>query len=113
MSEEHAALVEIVTTVSGDEEAERLARTLVEERLAACVSRDPVRSLYRWQGELRDDPEVRLVIKTTAGRATRVRERLAELHPYDTPAVVTLPVLHANDDYAAWLRDAVGHGEEA
>jgi periplasmic divalent cation tolerance protein len=98
--------VEIVTTVATDAQAVQLGRTLLAEGLVACASLDPVRSLYRWRGELADEPEVRLALKTTAARADAAAQRLRELHPYETPAILRLEIARANADYAAWVDDA-------
>ena len=105
-------LVEIVTTVATAEEALTIARALVEEGAAACVSLDDVRSIYRWQGETCDERETRLVVKTTAAAADRAEARIRELHPYDTPAIVRLAVEGANAAYAEWVREAVSGGDD-
>lgn len=106
-----SGLVEIVTTVASEREAVQLAHALVEEGLAACVSLDEVRSIYRWQGESCDEREFRIVAKTTSARAEFVEARIGALHPYETPAIVRLPVLSANADYAAWVSSSVQPGE--
>jgi periplasmic divalent cation tolerance protein len=111
VSEAHldsTALVEIVTTTANEEDASRLARVLVEERLAACGSWRPIRSVYRWKGELCDEREIELHLKTTAGAAPRAERRLQELHPYETPSILRVRFLAANDDYASWVRSHVG-----
>lgn len=89
------------------DQAPRLARALVEEGLAACVNLLPgVRSIYRWQGEVHDEAETTLLVKTAASRAADLRARLAELHPYEVPEIVVLPVDEAASDprYLAWVR---------
>ena len=105
-------LVEIVTTTANEEDAGRLARTLVEEGLAACGTWRPVRSVYRWKGALCDEQEIELHLKTTASAAERAERRIREIHPYETPAVLRVPILAANEDYAAWVRANV-RGDEA
>jgi periplasmic divalent cation tolerance protein len=100
-------IVEVATTVSSEEEAATLARTLVEEGLAACVSFFPVRSLYRWKGELCDEQEVYLAIKTSGERVEELEARVREEHPYETPAVLRTPVLRADEAYAAWVVENV------
>jgi len=85
--------------------AQRIARTLVEERLAACVNVMPgLRSLYRWEGRVEDAAEVLLVAKTHAGRAAALAARVAELHPYELPEVLELPVVGGSKPYLAWVR---------
>lgn len=97
------ALVVLVTTPSA-EVAAALARTLVEERLAACGNVLPeVRSIYRWEGAVREDAEALLVLKTTRARLEALRDRVLALHPYDVPEVLALPVEAGSADYLAWL----------
>jgi periplasmic divalent cation tolerance protein len=97
------ALLVLVTTPSA-EEAARLARALVEARLAACGNVVPqLRSIYRWQGEVHDEAEALLILKTTRASFAALRERVLELHPYDVPEVLALPVEAGSADYLAWL----------
>jgi len=85
--------------------AQALARALVDERLAACVNRVPgVRSTYRWQGEVIDDGEELLLIKTTAARLPALKARLPQLHPYEVPELVAVPVADGHDTYLDWVR---------
>jgi len=85
--------------------AQALARALVDERLAACVNRVPgVRSTYRWQGEVIDDGEELLLIKTTAARLPALKARLPQLHPYEVPELVAVPVADGHDAYLDWVR---------
>lgn len=85
--------------------AEAIAETLVGERLAACVNLvGPVRSIYRWQGEVQKEAEQLAVIKTTAARRDALIARLAELHPYDVPEILVLPVDHGLAGYLDWVR---------
>ncbi len=88
------------------EHAESIASTLVEERLAACVNLLPVTSVYRWKGEICRDPEVTALIKVRADGLERLRERLRELHPYELPEIVALPVDAAGTlaEYVEWVR---------
>ena len=97
------ALVVLVTAPS-PEVAAALARTLVEERLAACGNvLSEVRSIYRWEGQVREDAEALLVLKTTRARLEALRDRVLALHPYDVPEVLALPVEAGSPDYLAWL----------
>jgi periplasmic divalent cation tolerance protein len=84
-----------------------LGRSLVEEGLAACVNLVPgVRSIYRWQGEIHDDPEVLLIVKTRASLVETLASRVRALHPYELPEVLALPVAGGSEPYLAWVRDA-------
>jgi len=86
--------------------AERLARTLVEEGLAACVNLlAPCQSVYRWQGNLECASEVPMIIKTTAGNYPRLEARLAELHPYEVPEILALPVEAGLPTYLTWVAE--------
>jgi periplasmic divalent cation tolerance protein len=97
------ALVVLVTAPTV-ERATELARAVVEERLAACGSVVPgVRSVYRWEGKVEDEPEVLLVLKTVRERFPALRDRLLQLHPYQVPEVLALPVQEGSAGYLAWL----------
>lgn len=97
----------VLTTFSADGDAETLARTLVEERLAACVNiLDGVTSVYRWKDEVQQDRERQLVIKTRSDRVDALRERVLALHPYDVPEFLVLPVAGGSDAYLSWLGQA-------
>ena len=80
------------------------ARRDLEERLAACGNVLPgVRSIYRWEGKLQDEPEVLLVLKTRRSRFAALRDRILALHPYETPEVIALPVEAGSDAYLDWI----------
>lgn len=97
----------IFCTVPTEEHAGRIARALVEEGLAACVSVVPgLRSFYRWQGELCDDGELLLLIKTRGELFEPLADRLHELHPYEVPEIVALEAAAVAPTYLAWLQDA-------
>jgi periplasmic divalent cation tolerance protein len=96
-----------LTTVSSLRIARRLARTLVEERLCACVNIVPgLRSIYRWDGRVQEEGEVWLVLKTSLARGPKLRERLVALHPYEVPELVIWRATAALPAYARWLEDA-------
>lgn len=98
----------IYSTAPDVDTAARIARSLVDERLAACGNILPgVRSIYRWQGIVEDEPEVVLILKTRADRVDALTRRLAELHPYDVPDVVALPVDAGHGPYLDWVRENV------
>lgn len=84
--------------------AEHLARALIEERLAACVNVVPgVRSFYRWEGQVQDDTEFLLVVKTQAERVGTLAARVDELHPYDLPEILELPASGGSGAYLHWV----------
>jgi periplasmic divalent cation tolerance protein len=96
--------VVVLSTAGSAEEAERIATALVTERLAACVNLvAPLTSIYRWQGALERATEVLLVIKTRHALATRVVARLSEIHSYDVPEAIVLPITAGASPYLAWL----------
>ena len=79
-------------------------RTLVEERLAACGHQlTAIRSVYRWQGEVHDDPEARVALHTRRALVPAIVARTAELHPYDVPCVIALPLVDGSPDYLRWV----------
>ncbi|HEY8515242.1 MAG TPA: divalent-cation tolerance protein CutA [Candidatus Binatia bacterium] len=107
-SSEQQAVV-VLTTVGNEEDAVRVARTLVERRVAACVNVLPgVRSIYRWQGAVQDDGELLLIVKTTRARRDALVEALREVHPYEVPEVVALDPTFVAPAYARWLVESVG-----
>lgn len=88
--------------------AKRLAETLVAEGLAACVSQVAgVTSTYRWEGEVRTDPEVLLLIKTTGGRLANLTPRIEALHPYEVPEIIAVAIDGGSERYLAWLGQSV------
>lgn len=98
----------VLCTCGSESDALRIANALVEDRLAACVNILPgLQSVYRWQNNIETAQEVLLLIKTTAGRFPALRERILDLHPYDTPEILTLPVADGSDKYLAWIREQV------
>jgi periplasmic divalent cation tolerance protein len=97
-------MVIVLTTAPDDERAEAWARTLVEERLAACVNiHGPMVSFYRWKGIIERDAERQVVIKTTRERVTALCARVCELHSYELPEFVVLTVDDGSDEYLQWV----------
>ena len=97
----------VLSTAPDADAAARIARTLVDESLAACVNIVPgIRSIYAWKGTVQDEPEVLMVAKTTAARAAACRERLVALHPYEVPEVVAVRLADGHDAYLRWIASA-------
>ncbi len=95
----------VLTTAANPEEANRLARTLVEERLAACATLVPgVHSVYRWDGQIETSEETLLLVKTGPDQLSALEARLQELHSYQTPEFLVLPVESGSSFYLDWLQ---------
>lgn len=102
-----APAVVCLSTASSDEEAAKIARALVEERLAACVNLVPgVRSIYTWQGKVEDGAEVLMVIKTRRSLVAKLTARVKALHSYTVPEVIAADIVGGNPGYLAWLADS-------
>lgn len=98
----------VLTTVADSDEANRLARALVNEGLVACATLIPsVRSIYRWHGAVEEATEVLLMMKTGAEQLAALETRLHALHSYETPEFLVLPVESGSSGYLEWLRDGL------
>ena len=97
----------IILTTAGEAESVVIARALVEEHRAACVNITGVTSFYRWEGESCQDQEQLLIIKTTRDRADAVMSRIREIHSYELPEMIMLPVAGGYPPYLQWVRDEV------
>jgi len=98
----------VFVTAPNEECAVRLARQVVEEGLAACGNLvGGVRSIYRWEDEIHDEPESMVIFKTTVDRFDALKHRILELHPYDCPEVLGVDVADGHVDYLAWVADMV------
>ena len=93
----------VLTTLATPEQARALGRAVVERRLAACAQVQAIESVYRWQGALHQEPEWRLLLKTTAARYPALQAALRAEHPYELPAIVALPCHDALPEFAAWV----------
>jgi periplasmic divalent cation tolerance protein len=101
------ALTVFITTPSRAE-AEKIARTVVEESLAACANIFPgIQSIYRWQGKVENAEEHVLFLKSTADRFEALQARVKALHSYQCPCIVALPIVAGNEDYLKWITEAV------
>jgi periplasmic divalent cation tolerance protein len=101
----------VISTAGSPEEAARIARALVERRVAACVSRLPgLVSVYRWQGAIEEGGEVLLLIKTSQELLAQLEEALRELHSYEVPEFLVLPVAAGSAAYLEWLFSSVQEG---
>jgi periplasmic divalent cation tolerance protein len=102
-------IIIVLTTLGGDADATAFARTLVHERLAACVNvLPPMTSIYRWRGAVEQDREQQLLIKTTAASLAKLQARIRELHSYEVPELLVIPATGGSDPYLTWVRESVG-----
>ncbi len=99
----------VLTTFAASADAVGFAGTLVEERLAACVNVLPeMTSVYRWRGKVEREPERQIVIKTTADRVEALRARVAQIHAYEVPEFLVLPVSGGSEAYLQWVSESLG-----
>ena len=99
----------VFITAGSVEEGRNIARTLVEERVAACVNIvSPIESVYRWQGKVQDDREVLLIAKTEAEMLEKLARRVKQLHSYQVPEIVALPIVAGSEDYLRWIDEQTG-----
>jgi periplasmic divalent cation tolerance protein len=98
----------VLTTAGSEEEARKIARTLVERELAACVNIVPqIESIYRWQGRVEEAREWLLIVKTTAAVFETVREAIVQLHSYDLPECICVAIEHGSSEYLYWIGASV------
>jgi periplasmic divalent cation tolerance protein len=100
----------VLVTCGSAKEARKIARAMVEQRLAACANilYSPVQSVYRWKGSAESAKEFLLIIKTTKARFPKLRAEVKRLHTYDVPEIIALPVATGATDYLAWISESVG-----
>jgi periplasmic divalent cation tolerance protein len=102
----------VLTTVSTAQQAEALARRIVEAGLGACVQIEAIRSIYRWQGALCDEPEQRLSIKTRTGRFGALESFIRAHHSYETPEIVQIPITAGSTAYLQWIDEGSQGGRD-
>lgn len=101
--------LQVMTTTAAQTDAQRIARALVEQRLAACVQViGPMISTYRWQGQIEEAQEYLCLIKTRADRFEQVEAAIRAAHPYEVPEILAVPVAAGSADYLRWLDGEIG-----
>ncbi len=95
--------IQVITTVAVQEDADKLARLVLEKRLAACIQITPCSSLYHWQGTIEQDKELKLVMKSSIKLYPQLEKFILDHHPYDTPEILATPVQLCNRIYLEWL----------
>jgi periplasmic divalent cation tolerance protein len=96
----------LLTTLPGSDDARRIARLLVEEKLAACAQLLPIESFYRWEGKIAAEPEILLLIKTRTALFDTAIARIKQEHPYSVPQIVGTPFSAGLPDYFQWIEDS-------
>jgi periplasmic divalent cation tolerance protein len=99
----------VLVTCGSAKEARRIARAVVEQRMAACTNivATPVHSIYRWKGKVESAEEFLLVIKTTQGRFAELKAAVKRLHSYDVPEIIALPIAAGGTNYLNWISESV------
>ena len=103
--------IQVETTAASQEEAERIARALVEARLAACVQITPCQSLYRWRGAIEESRELRCTIKTRLDLLPQITALITSLHSYEVPEIVASAIVDGSPAYMEWLEQELQPGE--
>jgi periplasmic divalent cation tolerance protein len=102
-----AEYVVVLTTLPSDADARSFARALVDERLAACVNLlAPMESVYRWEGKVETETERQVIVKTSRERLAALWDRVRELHPYEVPEFLVLPIADGNEAYLRWIGES-------
>lgn len=99
--------IAVFITSSGEEEAARIAGYLVGEKLAACVNIIAgIRSVYAWQGKTMDEAEALMIVKTRRSLFNSLKDRVKQLHSYEVPEIIALPIVEGSEDYLKWIRES-------
>jgi periplasmic divalent cation tolerance protein len=96
----------IYITAKDEQEAKKIGKALVEEKLAACVNIHPIKSIYRWKGQIEEADEVTMFVKTKAELADEVIKRVQELHSYEVPCIVCFPIEKGYREYLKWIAES-------
>ena len=104
MAKEQAVV--IFVTTSSPAEARKIGRALVKEKLVACANIIPqIRSIYYWQGEIYDEPEALMILKTRSGRIQKITKKVQSLHSYTVPEIIAFPVVAGSKEYLGWIHE--------
>jgi periplasmic divalent cation tolerance protein len=100
--------VVVLVTADSEVEAEAIAKSLVENQLAACVSLSPIRSIYTWQGEIHSAAEWQLVVKTDLAKFEDLKTKVRAMHSYEVPEILAIPIVAGSEAYLDWLGQSIG-----
>ena len=98
----------ILTTTDSKSEAEKIAKALIEDRLAACVQIEHIESIYRWDGKIVQEGEYLLRIKSIDGMYEQIESKIKDIHSYDIPQIIQIPIERGYDGYLRWIEEEVG-----
>lgn len=97
--------IQVITTISDKSGAEKIAKALINKKLAACVQiAGPIKSIYRWKGKIETAKEWVCVIKTRKNLYEKVEAAIKKIHPYEVPEIIAVPIAAANKDYLKWIK---------
>jgi len=94
----------VYTTAKDKEQARKLGRILIKEKLVACINFFPINAMYPWKGKIEEENEVGMLLKTRGKLVNKVIKRIKELHSYDVPCIISLPVMKGNKDFFKWIK---------
>ena len=97
----------VLVTVASHSEATAIATILIEEKLAACINVFPVQSIYQWEGNIQQESEFQLIIKTNLAKFTELSSRIQEIHSYEVPEIIALPIVSGSESYLGWLNSVL------
>ena len=100
--------VVVLVTADSEVKAEAIAKSLVENQLAACVSLSPIRSIYTWQGEIHSAAEWQLVIKTDLAKFEDLKTKVRAMHSYEVPEIIAIPIVAGSEAYLDWIGQSIG-----
>ncbi len=95
----------VLVTTSSEEEAHEIASILIESKLAVCINFTPVTSVYQWEGELKCDQEWQLIIKTDLDNFSDLATKIREIHSYEIPEIIALPIIKGSKSYLSWMQN--------
>ena len=98
----------VLVTTATETEARAIVKSLIESRLAACVTVTPIQSIYRWQGAVHNDSEYQLSIKTDLALFDQIAAQIEHQHSYDLPEIIAVPIVESTESYGQWVREQVG-----
>ena len=93
----------VLVTAASQSEATAIATMLIEEQLAACINVFPVQSIYQWEGKIQQESEFQLIIKTNLAKFAELSSRIQEIHSYEVPEIIALPIVSGSESYLGWL----------